>query len=123
MLAGKGLKMPLKKQREQREPHWFKSLCRFATKHDLRKLGNEIMSKISEFADRQKAFNDRQSTAVDGLVADVKALNDKITELQNTTGEITPEDQALLDDIEARNKVIAEKLEALDAQTPPTPPV
>lgn len=116
--------MPSKrpKQKKRGLDDWFKSLCRFATKQDLRKIGDQIMSKISEFADRQKAFNERQETAIAGVVADVKALNDKITELQNTAGEITPEDQALLDDIEARNKVIAEKLEALDAQTPPTPP-
>lgn len=114
--------MPLKRQKKTREPHWFKSLCRFATKNDLRIWGLAIMSKISEFSDRQKAFNDRQSAAVDGLVADVKALNDKITELQNTAGEITPEDQALLDDIEARSKAVTDKLEALDAQTPPVVP-
>lgn len=82
----------------------------------------KIMSKISEFAARQTEFNARQQTAVDGLTADVKVLNDKITELQNSPGEITPEDQVLLDDIEARNLAITEKLEALDAQTPPTPP-
>jgi hypothetical protein len=82
----------------------------------------EIMSAISDFAAKQKAFNDRQSAAVDGLVTDVKALNDKIEELQNTPGPITPEDQALLDEIEQRSDAITARLEALDEQTPPVAP-
>lgn len=83
----------------------------------------KIMSAISEFAARQSAFNDRLDTAVAGVSADVAALNAKIEELQNTPGEITPEDQALLDDIEARSDAITTKLEALDALTPPAVPV
>lgn len=87
-------------------------------------LGIEkIMSAISEFAARQTAFNDRLDTAVAGVTEDVAALNAKIEELQNTPGAITPEDQALLDEIEARSDAITTKLEALDAMTPPAPPV
>lgn len=122
MLAGKGLKMPSKPNRSKAGLGRFKPRRQSITQHDLRKAADTIMSKISEFSERQKAFNERQDTAIAGVVEDVKALNDKITELQNTPGEITAEDQALLDDIEARNKVVAEKLEALDAQNPPKPP-
>lgn len=115
--------MPVKKQQHKRGlDQWFRSQSRSATKHDLRKAVEQIMSKISEFSERQSAFNARQDAAIDGLVSDVKTLNDKITELQNTPGEITPADQALLDELEARSKVIVEKVEALDAQTPPAPP-
>ena len=81
------------------------------------------MSAISEFAAKQNAFNDRVDAAVTGLTEDVQTLNDKIVELQNTPGTITPEDQALLDAIQARSEGIATKLEALDALTPPKPPV
>lgn len=80
------------------------------------------MSKISDFATAQNAFNDRVDTAITGLQGDVQALNDKITELQNSPGTVTPEDQALLDALQARGETIAAKLEALDALTPPTPP-
>jgi len=80
------------------------------------------MSAISEFAAKQNEFNDRVDAAVTGLTGDIQTLNDKITELQNSSGGITPEDQILLDDIEARSAVIATKLEALDALTPPKPP-
>jgi len=91
--------------------------------HRIAETERKIMSAISDFAAKQKAFNDRQDAAVTGLQGDVKSLNDKIEELQNSPGGITPEDQALLDELEARGEAIATKLEALDALTPPTPPV
>src|SRR5207249_3874071 len=81
-----------------------------------------LMSAISDFADKVKAHQDKIDAAVDGLVQDVKTLNDKITELQNTPGPITPSDQALLDDIDARATAAADKLSALDSLTPPPAP-
>ena len=81
------------------------------------------MSKISEFATAQNAFNDRIDVAVTGLQGDVQALNDEIAKLQASAGEVTPEDQASLDAIQARAETITTKLEALDALTPPKPPV
>jgi hypothetical protein len=70
----------------------------------------------------QTAVNDQQDTAVDGLTADVKFLNDTIATLQNSPGTLTPADQASLDALQARGKTIADKLSALDALTNPTPP-
>jgi len=102
---------------------WIKSHHGFATKHDLKEMEKNIMSAISDFAAKQTAFNDRLDQSVAGLTQDVRTLNDKITELQNSAGTITPEDQALLDAIQARSETIATKLEALDALTPPPPPV
>lgn len=88
----------------------------------LANLGSTVMSAISDFAAAQKAFQDRMDTAITDLQGDVKSLNDQITALQNSAGQITPEDQKLLDDIQARSSTIADKLDALDAQTPPVPP-
>lgn len=108
------------------------------TKCDLDRMEIRIMSVISDFAAKQKAFNERQGKAIDaavesvnGLVADVKTLNDKITELQNSTGGVTPEDQALINELETQGESVATRLEgvaealkALDTQTPPVvPPV
>lgn len=77
---------------------------------------------ITAYVEAQTAINDQQDAAVDGLVADIKFLNDKITELQNSPGQITPQDQALLDAIQQRARVTADKLGALDALTNPEPP-
>jgi outer membrane murein-binding lipoprotein Lpp len=104
------------------EFEWFRSHCEFATKQDLKITEHKIMSAISEFAARQDAFNNRIDVAVDGLTSDVQVLVAKIEELQNTAGQITPEDQALLDAIQSRSDAIAAKLEALDALTPPPVP-
>lgn len=93
------------------------------TQADLKEMENKIMSAISDFAAKQKSFNDRQDAAVTGLQGDVEYLVKKIEELQSTPGSITPEDQALLDEIQTRSEAIATKLEALDALTPPAPPV
>jgi len=85
-------------------------------------IGRQIMSAISDFVTKQKAFNLRQDAAVANILGDLKTLNDKIEALQNSAGTITPEDQALLDEIEAHSDTITTNLEALDAQTPPVPP-
>lgn len=94
------------------------------------------MSAISDFAAKQKEFNTRQAQAIDGavtslggLTSDVAELNRKIEELQNSPGGVTPEDQALIDDLQAQGEAVAAKaeslaaaLKALDEQTPPAAP-
>jgi len=49
----------------------------------------------------------------------LKAL---IETLQNTPGSITPEDQAILDQMEALTVTLADRLTALDAETVPEAP-
>lgn len=88
---------------------------------DLKQIG-DIMSAISDFAAKQNEFNDKIDTAVSGLTDDIKALSDLIKQLQESAGTITPEDQALLDGIQARTGAIADKLTALDSLNPPAPP-
>lgn len=92
------------------------------TKQDLLALGENIMSAISEFAAKQKTFNDRLDAAVSGITGDIQSLNSTIEKLQGTAGAITPEDQTLLDEIEARSDAITKKLENLDAMNPPAVP-
>ena len=77
---------------------------------------------ITDFVNKQNAFNDRLDKAVDGIGGDITALNQTIQKLQESQGQITPEDQALLDQIEARSDALAKKIEALDSLTPPITP-
>lgn len=81
------------------------------------------MSTISEFAAKQNEYNNKIGVAIDGLVGDVNGLKDLIKKLQDSAGKVTPEDQALLDNLDARTKDVADKLSALDDLTPPVPPV
>ena len=94
--------------------------------HKLDKLDERfkhMATDIKTFAAAVKASFDKIGTAVDGLTQDIKTLNDKITQLQNSPGTITPEDQALLDEVQAQAGSIADKVAALDDQTaaPPAP--
>jgi len=99
--------------------HFFKR-CHF---DGIKILGERIMSLIKEFADAQNAFNDRMDAAVSDLVGDIKNLNDQIAALVAQAGNLSDEDKALLDGLQVRSQSIAEKLDALNAQTPPVVPV
>jgi len=110
-------------QQTARDFGWLRSQSGLATKQDLRELANNIMSAISDFAAKQTEFNNRQAVAIDGIVVDVKALNDMIEKLQNNPGPISPEDQKLLDNLEVAGDALATRLEGLDSQTPPPVPV
>lgn len=77
-----------------------------------------------------------QATATQGLAGDIEGLFKKIEELQNSQGGVTPEDQVLIDEAQARAlaardkvKAVAEAaaaqaaaLQALDDKTPPVVP-
>ena len=80
------------------------------------------MSAISEFAATMVNFSDQMDAAVTNLQGDVQNLVDQIAALQASQGAITPEDQALLDGIQARASSISSRLSALDELTPPVVP-
>ena len=102
-------------KQQKNELEWFKS-HEFATKHDLKETEEKIMSKVSNFAATQSAFNDRMDIAVTDLQGDVSYLVTTINTLQNSSGSIfTDSDQALLDALSVRASGIATKLDALDA--------
>lgn len=101
---------------------WFKSHFLPATKHDLKQTEQNIMSAISNFAASQNALFAQIDTAISGIQSDIQVLNDKITALQNSAGTISPEDQALLDELQAHAQAMTERLAALDALTPDAPP-
>lgn len=79
------------------------------------------MNAIKDFVDAQNAFNDKMDVAIADIQADIKFLQDEIVKLQN--GQITAEDQAALDALKARAEAMANKLDAINAMTPPEVPV
>lgn len=74
---------------------------------------------ISKYVEAANQFNERQEKAEAGIRADVEAQAALIKTLQESAGQITPEDQATLDLLQARNEAVTKKLEALDALNPP----
>ena len=83
-----------------------------------------IMSAISDYAAASKLSFDAIKTGLDTLTTQIKALDDKIAELQNSPGAITPADQALLDQAQTMSAALATQATALagQVQPPPTPP-
>jgi phage-related protein len=94
--------------------------------HAIQSLSNQIhhiMSAISDFATKMASFQTRIDTAISDLQGDVDNLTKQIAALQASSGTVTPEDQALLDGIQSTASGVADKLDALDALTPPVAPV
>ena len=79
------------------------------------------MSVISDFAERVAEKFTSIDYSVVGINADITWLKAKIEQLQNSSGEISAEDQALLNAIEARIGGLATKVEELNAVTEVTP--
>lgn len=77
------------------------------------------MTYVSDFAARHKEYADKMDVALAGLEGDVKYLNDKVNELQNSPGQINAEDQKILDEIEVRTRSVSDKFAALDDLPPP----
>ena len=76
------------------------------------------MSAISDFAAKQNEFNALMAAGLDGIQTDLAALKALIEQLQNSAGQITPEDQALLDQIQSQTEAMAGRVQEIDAQTP-----
>lgn len=79
------------------------------------------MSVITDWAAQEQADLDGISSTLDGIVTGIKALDDKITALQNSPGTLTPADQAALDSIQASSKALVAKAAAIDTTPPPAP--
>jgi peptidoglycan hydrolase CwlO-like protein len=99
----------------------------FRVEGTLAKILNKLehmMSAISDFAVKQQAHNDKVSTDLDSIAAQIKTLNDLIAKLQSSPGTITPADQAMLDQIEAAGAALGTKADALAGvvAAPPAPP-
>lgn len=74
----------------------------------------EIMAKeIQDFAAQQKERDDAIQAGLTSIADGVKALDAKIIELNNTPGPITPEDQALLDELAARSSALVAQVNAV----------
>ena len=84
------------------EPDW-------ATREDLKRAVNIIMSAIQDWAVKEQADLDGISATLDGIVTGVKSLDDKITALQNSPGTLSADDQAALDAIQTASKAVVAK--------------
>lgn len=84
----------------------------------LKKL-EVIMSKISEYGDAVRGYFTDLNASLTGLTSDVAEMKALIEKLQNSPGEISPEDQKTLDELQALAKGAAATAKELDERTPP----
>ena len=101
----------------------IRSICGLATLNDLQEMEVRIMGSIQDFGNRVNTAFDQIHAAVTGIADDIDWLKQEIIRLQNTPGPISPEDQAILDALEARVGGMVTRIDALDTATarPPTP--
>lgn len=100
------------------QTEWLRSHLGCVTKQDLKETEHKMAAAIENFATAVQTAFDKIDVAVDGIAGDVTELKRVIEELQNSPGAITPEDQALLDSIQARATALGDKVAALDEATP-----
>lgn len=104
------------------DPETAKALAEIkALLTDLESKTMSVDKDVQDFAAEMKAFADRQDVAVTDLQGDVKSLQDQIAALQATTG-LSDATKAALADLLTRASGVSDKLDALDALTPPVVP-
>lgn len=112
----------------------------WAAKHDMNRLEKLIMTlqesfrayavRRDEYDARQEAATDILTQALTGITGDVKGLKDEIKKLQDSAGQVTPEDQATIDRLQAkaeaatvRVEAVATALKTLNEETPEVPTI
>lgn len=82
-----------------------------------------MASKIQEWAKQQEADLSEIGATLDGIGTGIVDLDKKITELQNSSGAVTAEDQKLLDSIQAQSKALVSRAAAIKVDATDGPPV
>lgn len=86
---------------------------------DLSKQGELVMATISEYIAKQDEYNAQMDKTLGNLRKDIEKLNGTIQKLQTTNGEITAEDQSLLDKAQANTEKLLKAMGELDQMTAP----
>lgn len=103
--------------------HELKALLQDVHTQQGRILRNQetIMTAISDYAAANKTAFAAIATSLDGVEGDLQTLADKITEMNNNPGPISPADQILLDESQALATALVARVAAIDAKNPPVP--
>jgi chromosome segregation ATPase len=109
----------------EKEIKWARSRHGLATKKNIEELGKKIIMANTEQYRAIKSHLEKLEKSFGGVSEDVDLLVKKVTDLQNSQGGVTPEDQGLINEIEdiaTRLSTKAEALDALNENPPPLPP-
>lgn len=81
-----------------------------------------LTEQFKQFAARQAAHNKAIADGVDNIAKDVKGLQATIDKLKALPGETTPEEQALLDQLDEQGSALETSVSKVDDLTPPEAP-
>lgn len=81
-----------------------------------------VAEALQAHKQKMDAFMVDLGNAIDGVRGDIDTQAALIKQLQESPGTITPEDQAILDQLESNQQALVGKIQAVDAMTPPAPP-
>lgn len=99
-----------------------KILQRIENKVDrLEEKLNIMNNKIKKWAEDQEADLTELQTTLNAVAEGVQKLDQAITELQNSPGEVTPEDQAMLDRIQNLSKGLVTKAKEIQVDADDMP--
>lgn len=87
----------------------------------LTHMENRIMTAISDFAAKQTAFNTEIASDLATLKTNIDNLNAQIAALQNSSGTVTPSDQALIDGLVTSGQALSDQADALAGKTAAAP--
>ncbi len=88
----------------------------------IQQTQGKLMSVISDFSVKQNAFNAEISSDLDDIKTAAASQLALIQQLQQSQGTVTPEDQAIIDKLEADGTALVSKADATAGKTPPAPP-
>ncbi len=78
------------------------------------------MATVQDFINAEGPVLASLGTALTALSTGVKALDDLITQLQNSPGTLSPADQAALDQIQATSQALVAQANAISTAAPGT---
>lgn len=106
------------------EGHRSRLVTNFDLLRGLNRLEERIRhmnAQLQSFATAAQNTLNKVNADLDAIVSGITALNDKIQALQNSQGQLGPDDQEALDGIVAQAQALADKADAIEQPLLPNP--
>ena len=83
---------------------------------------NTMAQDLKEYIANQRDYNNKMGEAINEIADDVKRQGELITQIQNSPGRLSAEDQTALDELEASSKDLVARLKVVNELNPPPVP-
>src|SRR6185369_8727848 len=99
-------------ERSEDGPIWQGPFSFFCNNKDIKRILEKLetfMATFEQFVQDTKDHNQATSDALTDLAGDIQTLSELVASLQQAAGTLTKEQQAVLDELDAKGKEIAER--------------